>query len=152
LIRPKEILSVRIEDVNIAKKTIRITADNAKNGKQRYCALTQDIIDDLLEMNIFEYTSKHFLFGLNLTPCITPSGDARLRKEWDKVRKALKLPKEMQLYSFRDTGITEMLKAGIDDLTVMQHADHHSLEMTSNYSSHADPNLVNIIYERSPQF
>lgn len=152
LIRPKEILSIRIEDVNIVSKTIRITEDNAKNGKQRYCALTQDIIDDLMGMNILEYPSKHFLFGLNLTPCITPSGDARLRKEWDKVRNALKLPKAMQLYSFRDTGITEMLKNGIDDLTVMQHADHHSLEMTTKYSSHADPNLVNIIYERSPQF
>jgi integrase len=152
LIRPKEILSVRLEDISIASKTIRITADNAKNGKQRYCAITQDIINDLLDMRIFDYPKSHYLFGSSLTPCATPAGDARLRKDWDKVRNQLKLPAEMQLYSFRDTGITEMLKSGIDDLTVMQHADHHSLDMTTIYSSHADPNLVNTIYERAPQF
>ena len=151
-IRPKEILSIRIEDVNIAGKTIRVTAANAKNGHERFCALTQDIINDLLDMRLEEYPQKYFLFGASLLPSQTAAGDARLRKDWDNVRNALKLPKEMQLYSFRDTGITEMLKAGIDDLTVMQHADHHSLEMTTKYSSHADPNLVNIIYNRAPQF
>lgn len=58
----------------------------------------------------------------------------------------------MQLYSFRDTGIFEMLKAGIDDLTVMQHADHSSLDITSIYANHADSNLTNIIYDKAPKF
>jgi len=64
----------------------------------------------------------------------------------------MKLPLNMQLYSFRDTGIFEMLKAGIDPLSVKQHADHHSLEMTTIYSNHADPHLTEIIHNQAPKF
>ena len=42
--------------------------------------------------------------------------------------------------------------AGIDDLSVMQHADHHDLEITTRYANHADPNLIRTIRERGPEF
>ena len=58
----------------------------------------------------------------------------------------------MQLYSLRDTGINNMLKSGIDPLTVMQHADHHDLAMTTRYANHADPNLIKKIAENAPKF
>ena len=68
------------------------------------------------------------------------------------MRNALQLPEEMQLYSLRDTGINEMIKSGIDPLTVMQHADHHDLSMTTRYANHADPHLVKVISEKAPEF
>ena len=68
------------------------------------------------------------------------------------MRDRLNLPLEMQMYSFRDTGIHEMLKSGIDDLSVMQHADHANLQMTTLYGNHFDPNLNNLIYEKAPKF
>jgi integrase len=58
----------------------------------------------------------------------------------------------MQQYSLRDTGIFDMIKNGIDDLSVMQHANHHSLEMTTIYANHVDPHLADIIREKSPKF
>jgi integrase len=73
-------------------------------------------------------------------------------KVWDKMRRSLKLPQEMQLYSLRDTGINNMLKAGIDPLTVMQAADHHDLSMTTRYANHADPNLIRTLTELAPKF
>lgn len=76
----------------------------------------------------------------------------RYRKHWDIMRKDLKLPQEMQLYSLRDTGINNMLKAGIDPLTVMQAADHHDLSMTTRYANHIDPNLMNTLLEKAPSF
>lgn len=68
------------------------------------------------------------------------------------MRKELVLPQEMQLYSLRDTGINNMLKAGIDPLTVMQAADHHDLSMTTRYANHADPNLMRTLQEQAPDF
>ena len=76
----------------------------------------------------------------------------RYGKLWDKTKKHLNLRDEFQLYSFRDTGIFEMLKSGIDPLTVKQHADHHSLEMTTLYSDHFDPNLNENIRAHAPKF
>ena len=74
------------------------------------------------------------------------------RKFWDKLRKEFNLPLEMQQYSLRDTGITEMLKNGLDPLSVKQLADHYSLSMTTIYSNHADPHLKELIREKAPGF
>ena len=39
-----------------------------------------------------------------------------------------------------------------DPLTVMQHADHHDLSMTTRYANHADPKLIEKISENAPNF
>ena len=58
----------------------------------------------------------------------------------------------MQMYSLRDSGITDFLHAGIDPLTVQHHADHSSLAVQNIYTDHYDPNLNAIIYEKAPSF
>jgi integrase len=103
-------------------------------------------------MKLNDYKKDYYLFGDNFLPNRKEAFRRRFDKEWDKMRTALSLPKEMQLYSLRDTGITEMLKTGIDPLSVKQHADHHSLEMTTIYSNHVDSNLAKIIREKAPAF
>ncbi|MDR1627650.1 MAG: hypothetical protein LBR79_02610, partial [Oscillospiraceae bacterium] len=103
-------------------------------------------------LNIEQYPKDFYLIGTGYKPSKNIIAHTRFGKDWAKVRYALKLPNEMQLYSFRDSGIFDMLKSGIDDLSVMQHADHHSLEMTTRYANHHDPNLVNKIYENAPEF
>jgi len=75
-----------------------------------------------------------------------------MRKYWDKMRKRLKMSDNMVLYSLRDSGMTDMIQSGINPLSVQKLADHHSLEMTSVYTNHVDPNLQKLIYEKSPDF
>lgn len=48
----------------------------------------------------------------------------------------------MQLYSLKDSGITELLESGLDALTVMKAADHHDLTTTTKYASHRDNNMI----------
>ena len=150
LIRPKEVRIIQIKHINIAERYIRIPGENAKNHHERYAAINDTIANRLL------YTLKknpeYYLFGPNMLPGKEPCHESYFRKQWDKLRTALKLPVEMQLYSLRDTGINNMLKSGIDPLTVMQHADHHDLAMTTRYANHADPNLIKKIVENAPKF
>ena len=68
------------------------------------------------------------------------------------MRKQLQLPDTMQLYSLRDSGLIDMLHAGIDQLSVRQHADHSSLAMQDIYTSHYDTNLNDTIYNNAPEF
>lgn len=152
LIRPKEILLIKIEHINVKEKYIVVPAENAKNHKTRYCAINDDIISDLQKLNLKKYPKGYYLFGSYLRPSADPAHVKRAGKEWVKLRKALNLPAEMQLYSLRDTGIFDMLKAGIDDLSVMQHANHSSLDITSIYANHHDPNLIKTISTRAPKF
>ncbi|MDR0207016.1 MAG: tyrosine-type recombinase/integrase [Bacteroidales bacterium] len=150
LIRPKEITNLRVSDIDFNNKTVCVNSKAAKNHNTRYIALTDDILNDLNYINDFK--KDMFLISQNMMPGYTQAHRAKYGKMWVKLRDNLKLPKTMQLYSLRDSGITDMLKAGIDPLTVKQHADHHSLEMTTIYSKHADPNLIKIIREKAPAF
>ena len=152
LIRPKEIRNLLVSNISLAKGQITVPRDIAKNGKERIVPMTPDLIEDFARLNLQSYTSNCYVFGENFKPSKTKLTDFNMHKYWAKMRTELQLPKEMQQYSLRDSGIFEMLKKGIDPLSVKQLADHHSLEMTTIYSNHADPHLQEIIVNNAPKF
>lgn len=151
LIRPKEIRNIRVCDVFLKEHYIFINGNNAKTHYARFASLTPPI-EQAISGWIDGAKSTDYLIGRDYKACDIQQSNSRFVKDWDKMRKALKLPEEMQLYSLRDTGINEMLKSGIDPLTVMQHADHHNLSMTTRYANHADPHLVEVISKKAPGF
>lgn len=151
LIRPKEIRNIKVSDVYLDEHYIHIKADNAKTHYERFASLSPVLTELLTEWTAHAHPDD-YLIGRDYLACGTPQSNSRFIKDWDKMRKALKLPTEMQLYSLRDTGINEMLKSGIDPLTVMQHADHHDLSMTTRYANHADAHLVETISQKAPAF
>jgi integrase len=152
LLRPKEIRGLLTSDISTAKGQITVRGGVAKNGKERIVPMTPDLIEDFSTLNLQSYAQNCYVFGENLVPAKTKLSDNFMPKFWAKMRNELKLPKEMQQYSLRDSGIFEMLKSGIDPLSVKQLADHHSLEMTTIYAKHIDPNLQKIIVENAPKF
>jgi len=152
LIRPSEIKLLRVGDVDLINRNIKVVDTVAKNKKTRYATINEEIITALLEMNLSQYPLNYYLFGFELMPTEKGVNDCYYSKRWDKLRKRIDLPMEMQMYSLRDTGINGMLKAGIDDLSVMQHADHSSLAMTTLYGNHFDPNLNTLIHDKAPKF
>lgn len=152
LIRPKEIRYLRIKDVFLDKHYIFISSNVAKNGHDRYSALTPDIIELLQTWNLERFKPDCFLIGSDFRPGSKQIGNTQFTKYWDRMRKDLKLSDAMQLYSLRDTGMIDMIESGINPLTVKQHADHHSLEMTTIYTNHADPNLIDKMYNQQTKF
>ncbi len=152
LIRPGEIKQLRVGDVNLAAHYITVPGEVAKNHKTRLASITPAITEALEAMKLERFPKDYYLLGGHLAPSKEPMGTRRLAKEWDRLRRDLALPPEMQLYSLRDTGIFDMLKAGIDDLSVMQHADHSSLDITTIYANHRDPHLTERIWRDAPEF
>lgn len=152
LIRPKEIKLIKLEHIHLDEHYIEIPGTNAKNHHTRISALSPELEIRLRALKLDTYPKSYYLFGTSLTPSAQHCGDVRFSKEWIKIRNELNLPKEMQLYGLRDSGINNMLKSGIDNLTVMQHAGHSSLDMTAIYANHVDPKLIETIYERAPKF
>jgi len=152
LLRPKEIRGLLVSDISLSKGQITVRKDVAKNGKERIVPMTPDIMEDLRKLNLQSYAQNCYVFGEGFAPSKTKLTDFTMHKYWGKMRKTLGLPDEMQQYSLRDSGIFEMLKSGIDPLSVQQLADHHSLEMTTIYANHLDPNLQKIIVENAPKF
>lgn len=151
LIRPKEASRLKVADLHIDDGYIFISESEAKTHYSRFATITPELAERLRVMTA-GHRPEEYLFGPRFNTGPKPIRYQNFREGWDRMRKELHLPKEMQLYSLRDTGINEMLKSGIDPLTVMQHADHHDLSMTTRYANHADPNLVRTISERAPRF
>lgn len=154
LIRPKEIRNLKVGDIDLCNHAIRVSGEIAKNHNTRYSAISPQIEELINELGIMKHGSHNYIFSdpVTLAPGTEKLYDSKFTKEFAKLRKELKLPKEMQLYSFRDTGIFEMLKANIDDLSVMQHADHSSLDITTIYANHYDEKLTEKINEKAPKF
>ena len=152
LIRPTEIRRIKVGDVSLLNHCIAIRGDNAKNHHTRYATITEEIERFLVENDYLTQPQNFYLIGNSYRPSDAMASHSHFGKDWIRMREALNLPKEMQLYSLRDTGITEMLKSGIPDLTVMQHADHSDLSITSIYAKHADPKLIETIRAKVPEF
>lgn len=153
-IRPGEILKIQLKHIRLDRHYIVIPSENAKNHKQRFATITPSL-DELLSPILAKYQNLDlYLFGRNenLDPDRLPITKSYFQKSWERMRNATGLPKEMQLYSLRDTGLTDLLHAGVDQLTVQHHADHSSLEIQNIYTDHFDAGLTEKIYHNAPSF
>ncbi len=144
LIRPIEITRITTDMLHLKEGYIALPQNITKNGHARNAPLSTELIERL-SVHVQYSKSGDYLFGSKWTPDEKSISDKAFRKQWDKMRKMLQLPDEMQLYSLRDTGMFDKIKSGVDPLTVMQAADHHDLAMTTRYANHYDPNMVKII-------
>ena len=62
------------------------------------------------------------------------------------MRTKLNLPKNVHWYSLKDSGITDLLRAGVPLISVRDHARHFSSAQTDTYTPtdmrNADPNIL----------
>lgn len=133
LIRPKEIAMLRIADVCLQDHYIQISAAVAKTDTSRRAPLTDDVCQFLQSWHLEQYPQNYYLIGSDYTPSKKPAYIGKYKKDWEKLRHQLDIPTEMQLYSWKDTGITDLFRQGLDALTIMTAAGHHDLATTTKY-------------------
>ncbi len=152
LIRPGEIRQIQIKHIHLNERYIEIPGENAKNHHTRRSALSPQLVERLTAMNLDRFPSDYYLFGSYIEPSATIAATKTYGDYFVKVRERLGWDSHYTLYSFRDTGITEMLQAGIPNIDVMKHADHSSLDVTTIYTRHKDKSLIDKISSRAPKF
>ena len=153
-IRPAEILKIQMKHIKLADHCIVIPGENAKNHHQRFATLTPGLVEMLSPITRQYPDGDLFLIGFNddLHPDVRAVNKSYFQKSWERMRRATGLPKEMQLYSLRDTGITDLLHAGVDPLTVQHHVDHSSLVIQSIYTNHFDPGVNEKVFNSGVEF
>lgn len=151
-LRPVEITRVKVEQLNFDKHCIEMKGSQKKNGKDHNCRM-DDKLEALLRDHIRGAKPDDFVFGAGTwKPSQTPAASHSFTIIWDRMREALKLPREYQLYSLRDSGINNLLKAGATDLDVVQIVGHSDLSMTFRYANHIDESLIERINKIAPEF
>ena len=140
--RPKEILMLKIGMYDPKENIITIPPEISKNHNTRTLALPDDL--KRYFCSITKCPSNWYVFS---DPCTFEPGKTHLDtkivgRRWKEMRDGLKMPAAYQFYSLKDTGITEMLEAGVPAKFVKELADHHSLEMTEKYTHRSDAKKI----------
>ena len=134
LIRPSELERLQVRDVDLKNKCIHIPANKAKTHKDRDAALSDTCIAMLIPLlSKPGILPTWYLINSNYECGSEPCYHGMFKKHWMKIRKECGLPDEMQLYSLKDSGITEMLEAGVSINQVKEAAGHADISTTNKY-------------------
>lgn len=144
-IRPKEILLLKCGDVDLNSKTIKITAEDAKDSSYRYVPILKPVLDLLKG---FDLSNKEYYligrpksYGCRFKKdeyfCPNPfpiKRDTATRKWKEYIIDGLGI--NVKCYSLKHSGANEKLKAGMDLKTISEmfgHSDEKITEIYANY-------------------
>jgi integrase len=171
--RPKELLSLQIKDVDLDNSLITILpdlkAENSKTKKIRYVPINNHLIRFLREFELQQYPSNYYLFG---SPFETGKGrkgqinakhpsyfkPSAVQIKRDTVTKLWKeividkLKIKKHLYAAKHSGADAKILAGIDLDTLKDLYGHSSKYMTEKYVSVLMEVHKKKIIEHSPEF
>jgi integrase len=133
LIRPKEILNLKPGNFIIKDKIVRIPPNVAKTGKARDVAMPDYVLEEILQLGLDKIPPDHYVFSNGFRPGKQLKNTRDVGRYWQKLRATLNMPKNISFYSLKDTGITDLLNAGVSPKVVQHHADHSSIEQTMEY-------------------
>jgi integrase len=134
-VRPHEIAQLKIEDFSLSRKTLLIHGDVAKNWQDAVVTLPVHVIELMIDLGVFRSPGSYYLFSEGFRPGREFRSEKFFRDYWTRVlRKELKFSDRYKFYSLKDTGITNMLRANTDVLSVRDQARHSSILITDIYT------------------
>lgn len=134
-IRPKELSRMRVGDINIGKCTITLMGDQTKNHDSVTITMPQKVARLMVDLEIFTASGNCYLFSDGFQPGERQHSEKHFRDYWAKhLRKDLNFSSKYAYYSLKDTGITNMLRNGVDPISVRDQARHSSLAITNTYT------------------
>ena len=136
LLRPKEIALLKVGDIDLKKQLIHISGTIAKNDNDSSRTIPDDMVPYLKALDLSH--PNLYLFGkhrhCDFSPGKEPVCSREIARVWDRyVRKNCHFSMDVQFYSLKDTGVTNMIGAGVPISFVQQQADHSSVAMTAIY-------------------
>ena len=147
--RPKEIVMLKCGDIDPERQIVNVRGEVAKNDNDSQRTIPDSMLKYLSDVDLSH--PDWYLFSgakYEFRPGPTKIWSQRISDYWfETVRASCGFGNDLQFYSLKDTGITNMLGKGVPVSYVRQQADHSSLSMTSVYvgkSARANEDLKKI--------
>lgn len=145
MIRRTELTKIKVIDVILFNNTIVVNSTVSKNKKSEIVSIPEPL-SVLLAKHLQYANNDDYLFSdNNFLPGKKQLSPKKISDFWDKIRVKLELPKEYQFYSLKDTGITDLLEAGLPAIKVRNQARHYDIKITEMYTprlQRADDDVV----------
>ena len=137
-LRPKEICSLYCRDIDLEKQLVRVDEGIAKNDKGSFRTIPDVVIPYLRRLNWLRSDWYVFSDPHTFSAGAKKMCSREISRFWnDVVRSGCDFPMDVQFYSLKDTGISNMAESGIPLTFVQQQADHSSVAVTEIYISHS---------------
>lgn len=151
-IRPKELHLIKISDVNLSRREIKVRAEVSKTNKERLIPITDDMLSTLIGRQINTVSPDWYLFSKNkFLPGPKPYWPTAGRNWWNRyVQKGLGI--DAKLYGLKHTGLDEKILAGIDIRALKELAGHSSEQMTESYIEELHEIHKRKIIAKAPSF
>lgn len=134
-VRPGEMCFLKIKDLSEGKRTLTLSGIHTKNGHDAVITIPNHVIGLMRELEIFSAPPDYYIFSNDFRPGSERIKAIAFTRFWtNNVKKALNLSDVYKLYSLKDTGITNMIKAKTDLLSVRDQARHSSVKVTNIYT------------------
>jgi len=133
LVRRTELSKLTVDDISIKNKTLYIHAEDAKMNKSAHVTIPERLAI-LLAVHIKDAKKTDYIFSENnYSPGNTRFKPNRSTSNWRRMRDKLKLDFNIKWYSLKDTGITDLITAGVDLISVRDQARHQDIKQTNEY-------------------
>jgi site-specific recombinase XerD len=133
-LRPSsELRFIKVADVDLDRKLIRVDSNISKNGQFDYVKIPLPLQTVLIDMNLEDYASNFFLIGLDGLPSEKPVSYNYWGSHFRQVRAAMRLSPKYKLYSFKHSGVVDFMRNGGNVMSLQRQLRHHSLDMTQIY-------------------
>ena len=138
LLRPKEIMMLRIADIDFEKRLLCLPPEVSKNHRERIIAIGSDVMGYFKQLHGQGHAPETYIFSTDFRPGQRLYTTKNIFNEWKRMRDDLDMPDTYHFYSLKDTGITEMLESGMPSKYVKDLAGHTSLAVTERYMHTSD--------------
>lgn len=133
-IRPgTEMRLMKVGDIDLNKKTIRVRAELAKNKTTEIVAFPDELRDHMLSLNLDQYDKELYLFGKYGSPAIVPMGKNTMRNRFNQYREHLRISKDKKFYSWKHSGALSAIENGASIYEVKDQLRHRSIMTTEEY-------------------
>lgn len=132
LIRPSEMVRIRVGWISVREQSILVPADVSKNKRDGKVAIPDVMLRLMVDLGVLNAPTDSFLFSKNFRPGARQMGPDIFNKAWKKLRKALRWSDEYQFYSLKDSGIRDIANAtGV--VAARNQARHTDISTTNKY-------------------
>ena len=150
-IRVGELVSIKIDDIDLNNRLIRITGKGNKSRNVIYGEYCEDILHTYLNDGYIKLIKDKAKTNLIINNLGGPITDRAIRYIINNIVRETSLKKHVSPHSIRHTFATHMLESGADLLTVQELLGHASLSTTQIYTHITSEHLRSVYLSSHPR-
>lgn len=134
-IRPAELIRLKVSDIDLKTRTIKVTAANAKTKRTAAIPIIKPLYDLIISEGLTQKPGNYYLFGKGMKPNPDPCYKNEPTNEFNRICKSTGLYEERKtvLYAWKHTGNIQAFLAGMDIKTIQLINRHKSIQTTEIY-------------------